>query len=110
MLRWAESIGIVIRDGACIGFSHQSWLDDFQAKTLRGAEELANYAWSRQEGLFARGTILRGLEHMRRVDMASYELVIRLLLPNPKTRRHLRHLVADYLASADDPGENDIAW
>ena len=109
-LRWAESIGIVIREGASIGFSHQSWLDDFQAKTLRAAEELANYAWSRQEGLFARGTILRGLEHMRRVDMASYELAIRLLLPNPKTRRHLRHLVADYLASADDPGENDIAW
>lgn len=110
MLRWAESIGIVIREGASIGFSHQSWLDDFQAKTLRAAEELANYAWSRQEGLFARGTILRGLEHMRRVDMASYELAIRLLLPNPKTRRHLRHLVADYLASTDDPGENDIAW
>lgn len=110
MLRWAESIGIVIREDASIGFSHQSWLDDFQAKTLRTAEGLADYAWSRQEGLFARGTILRGLEHMRMVDMASYELAIRLLLPNPKTRRHLRHLVADYLASSDDPSANDIAW
>lgn len=110
VLRWAESIGIVIREGTSIGFSHQSWLDDFQAKTLRTAEGLADYAWSRQEGLFARGTILRGLEHMRRVDMASYEGAIRLLLPNPKTRRHLRHLVADFLASADDPSANDIAW
>ncbi|POR72257.1 ATPase [Pseudomonas syringae pv. syringae] len=110
MLRWAESIGIVIREDASIGFSHQSWLDDFQAKTLRTAQELADYAWSRQEGLFARGTVLRGLEHMRRVDMASYEVSIRLLLPNPKTRRHLRHLVADYLASADDPSTSDIAW
>ncbi|KJZ46680.1 ATPase, partial [Pseudomonas fluorescens] len=110
MLRWAESIGIVIREDANIGFSHQSWLDDFQAKTLRTAEGLADYAWSHQEGLFARGTILRGLEHMRRVDVASYEMAIRLLLPNPKTRRHLRHLVADYLASADDPGLSDIAW
>lgn len=110
MLRWAESIGIVIREDANIGFSHQSWLDDFQAKTLRTAEGLANYAWSRQEGLFARGTILRGLEHMRRVDVASYEMAIRLLLPNPRTRRHLRHLVADYLASTDDPGLSDIAW
>lgn len=110
MLRWAESIGIVIREDANIGFSHQSWLDDFQAKTLRTAEELADYAWSRQEGLFARGTILRGLEHMRRVDVPSYEMAIRLLLPNPRTRRHLRHLVADYLASTDDPGLSDIAW
>ncbi|MFZ3023591.1 ATP-binding protein [Pseudomonas sp.] len=110
MLRWAESIGIVIREDASIGFSHQSWLDDFQAKTLRTAQGLADYAWSRQEGLFARGTILRGLEHMRRVDMASYEVAIRLLLPKPKTRRHLRHLVADFLASADDPSASDIAW
>ncbi|MDP3848260.1 MAG: ATP-binding protein [Pseudomonas sp.] len=110
MLRWAESIGIVIREDASIGFSHQSWLDDFQAKTLRTAQGLADYAWSRQEGLFARGTILRGLEHMRRVDVASFEMAIRLLLPNPKTRRHLRHLVADYLASADDPSASDIAW
>jgi DNA replication protein DnaC len=110
MLRWAESIGIVIREDANIGFSHQSWLDDFQAKTLRTAEGLADYAWSRQEGLFARGTILRGLEHMRRVDVASYDMAIRLLLPNPRTRRHLRHLVADYLASTDDPGLSDIAW
>lgn len=110
MLRWAESIGIVIREDASIGFSHQSWLDDFQAKTLRTAQGLADYAWSRQEGLFARGTILRGLEHMRRVDVDSYEMAIRLLLPNPKTRRHLRHLVADFLASADDPSESDIAW
>ncbi|EZH78584.1 ATPase [Ectopseudomonas composti] len=110
MLRWAESIGIVIREDACIGFSHQSWLDDFQAKTLRTAQGLAEYAWSRQEGLFARGTILRGLEHMRRVDMASYEEAIRLLLPTPKTRRHLRHLVADFLASANDPSASDIVW
>ena len=110
MLRWAESIGIVIREDVSIGFSHQSWLDDFQAKTLRTAQELADYAWSRQEGLFARGTVLRGLEHMRRVDMASYEVSIRLLLLNPKTRRHLRHLVVDYLASADDPSASDIAW
>lgn len=110
MLRWVESVGIVIREDASIGFSHQSWLDDFQAKTLRTAQGLADYAWSRQEGLFARGTILRGLEHMRRVDVASYEAAIRLLLPNPKTRRHLRHLVADYLASVDDPSASDIAW
>lgn len=110
MLRWAESTGIIIREDTNIGFSHQSWLDDFQAKTLRTAEGLADYAWSRQEGLFARGTILRCLEHMRRLDVTTYEKAIRFLLITPKTRRHLRHLVADFLASTDDPSLNDIAW
>ncbi|MET3998302.1 ATP-binding protein [Marinobacterium sp. MBR-109] len=110
MLRWAESVGIVIREDTSIGFSHQSWLDDFQAKILQTAKELADYAWSRQEGLFARGTVLRGLEYMRRIDVPSHEMAVRLLLLNPNTRRHLRHLVADHLASADDPSESDIAW
>ena len=110
MLRWAESVGIVIREDTNISFSHQSWLDDFQAKTLQTAEQLAEYAWHRQEGLFARGTVLRGLEYMRRIDRASYDMAIRLLLPNNMTRRHLRHLVADYLASTDDPSLSDFAW
>lgn len=110
MLHWAESIGIVIREDANVGFSHQSWLDDFQAKAFRSAEALVDFAWSRQEGLFARGTILRGLEHMRRIDVTAYEMAIRLLLSDSRTRRHLRHLVADFLASGDAPTASDIAW
>lgn len=110
MLRLFESVGILIREEANIGFSHQSWLDDFQAKAFQSAESLASFAWNRQEGLFARGTILRGLEYMRRIDVTAYEMTVRLLLLDPRTRRHLRHLVADFLASADDPSTTDIAW
>lgn len=110
VLRLSESVGILTREGANIGFSHQSWLDDFQAKAIRSGESLADFAWNRQEGLFARGTILRALEHMRRIDMPAYETAVRLLLLDSRTRRHLRHLVADFLASVDDPNAKDTAW
>jgi hypothetical protein len=55
LVRAAEAIGIIVRDGANIAFSHQSWLDDFQAKGFRSGRDLAAFAWARQDGLFARG-------------------------------------------------------
>jgi GTPase SAR1 family protein len=110
VLRASESVGILTRDGANIGFSHQSWLDDFQAKAFRTGEELAAFAWRRQEGLFARGTILRGLEHMRRLDVPSYEVAVRQILVEPQTRRHVRHLLIDFLAGVDDPSAQDCRW
>jgi hypothetical protein len=110
VVRTAESIGILVREGVNIGFSHQSWLDDFQAKAFRTGEDLAAFAWSRQEGLFARGTVLRGLEHMRRIDMPAYETAIRLLLQDGRTRRHLRHLVVDFLSGVDEPSAREIGW
>jgi hypothetical protein len=110
VVRIAESVGILVREGSNIGFSHQSWLDDFQAKTFRTGEDLAAFAWSRQEGLFARGTILRGLEHLRRIDAQAYGTAIHLLLLDARTRRHLRHLVVDFLSGADDPSGREISW
>jgi hypothetical protein len=109
-VRTAESVGILIREGANIGFNHQSWLDDFQAKAFRTGDDLAAFAWSRQEGLFARGTILRGLEHMRRIDVPAYGTAIHLLLLDGQTRRHLRHLVVDFLSGVDDPTAREIGW
>lgn len=109
-VRRAEAMGIVVRDGANIGFSHQSWLDDFQAKAFRSGADIAAYAWSRQDGLFARGTVLRGLEHMRRLDMPAYEDAVRALLLDGKTRRHLRHLVVDILSCSDTPTAREVAW
>jgi hypothetical protein len=110
VVRIAESVGILMREGSNIGFSHQSWLDDFQAKAFRNGEDLAAFAWTRQEGLFARGTILRGLEHMRRIDVPAYGTAIHLLLLDARTRRHLRHLVVDFLSGVDDPSAREIGW
>lgn len=109
-VRMAEAVGLVIRDGVNIGFSHQSWLDDFQAKTIRTGEALAEFAWKRQDALFARGTVLRGLEYLRRNDSSAYEQALQMLLRTPHTRRHLQHLVVDFLASGTSPSEREIAW
>lgn len=102
--------GIIVRQGALLGFSHQAWLDDFQAKNFTTAQSLANYAWQRQDGLFARATVLRALQRLRAVDVPAYENAVDALLGDSKTRRHLRHLVADLVAGQPQPSAREYRW
>lgn len=100
---------LVVADGA-LGFSHQSWLDDFQAKSHRTAASLAAYAWTHQDSLFVRGTILRALERQRAQDPKVYGAAIAMLLGAPKTRRHIKHLIADIIAANPSPSPAEAGW
>jgi predicted ATPase len=84
-----EACGLLVRSGDKIGFSHQSWLDDFQAKSFQTGKSLADYAWQNQDSLFVRATVLRSLERLRRLDDAAYRAAVNLLLWSDQTRRHL---------------------
>lgn len=106
----AEASGLVLRQDGRIGFSHQSWLDDFQAKAFADGAAIAAFAWERQDGLFARATILRALERQRRYDVTAYEAALDLLLGDARTRRHVRHLVVDVMANQDAPTPREIGW
>jgi len=106
----AQAAGIVIRQDAKLGFSHQSWLDDFQAKAFSTGASVASFAWERQDGLFARATILRALERLRRHDVHAYEAGLDLMLGESQTRRHLKHLVVDLISSQDSPTSRELGW
>lgn len=106
----AVASGIVVRQNGLMGFSHQAWLDDFQAKNFSTGQSLANYAWQRQDGLFARATVLRALQRLRAFDLSTYEQAIDALLGNAKTRRHLRHLVVDMMAGQQQPSARERGW
>lgn len=106
----AEACGLVVRSGRKIGFSHQSWLDDFQAKGFRSGSDLAEYAWQNQDSLFVRATVLRALQRLRVVDDAAYARAVSALLGDVRTRRHLRHLVTDAISSVRQPTVQEGAW
>jgi hypothetical protein len=109
-VRIGEAAGLIIRQDGRLGFSHQSWLDDFQAKGFNTAQDVATFAWDRQDALFARATVLRALERLRRFDTSAYETALDVLLGDSRTRRHVRHLVVDLLASQDAPLPREHAW
>lgn len=106
----AVAAGIIVRQKGLVGFSHQAWLDDFQAKNFSTGQSLVSYAWERQDGLFARATVLRGLQRLRMFDLPAYEQAIDALLGNARTRRHLRHLVVDLVAGQHQPSARERGW
>lgn len=106
----AVASGIVLRQNSLVGFSHQAWLDDFQAKNHTTGQSLAKYAWERQDGLFARATVLRTLQRLRAFDLPAYEQAIDALLGSTKTRRHLRHLVVDMVGGQQQPSARERGW
>lgn len=109
-LRRAEACELIVRSQGRLGFAHQAWLDDFQARGFTTAQVMADYAWSVQDAIFNRATILRGLERLRQVDEAAYGQALDLLLGDAQTRRHLRHLVTDLIASQSAPQAREVAW
>ncbi len=109
-VRIAMACGIITRQSGLLGFSHQAWLDDFQAKSFSTAQALNEYAWQRQEGLFARATILRSLQRLRAFETAAYADAIDGLLGTAATRRHLRHLIVDLISGQKNPQKKEQAW
>lgn len=109
-VRRAEACELIVRRGANLGFAHQTWLDDFQARGFLTAGALADQAWATQDALFGRATLLRGLERWRTLESEAYPAALDLLLGDPRTRRHLRHLVVDLVAVQAHPHPREIAW
>lgn len=105
-----EACGLVVRSGGKIGFSHQSWLDDFQAKGFRSGSHLAEYAWRNQDSLFVRATVLRSLQRLRTLDERAYATAVSALLGAQKTRRHLKHLLVDVISANPTPTVQEGAW
>ena len=105
-----EAAGLIVRQDGQIGFSHQSWLDDFQARGFRNAQSVADFAWARQDGLFARATVLRALERLRRHQPDAYDGALDLLLSDGRTRRHIKYLVIDLVGGQAAPRPREIGW
>jgi hypothetical protein len=105
-----EACGLVVRSTGKVGFSHQSWLDDFQAKGFRTGRDLVEYALHNQGSLFVRAAVLRGLQRLRLYEPDAYAAAAESLLFGPNTRRHLRHLVVDVFAVNPKPIDREAAW
>ncbi|MEO3737821.1 restriction endonuclease [Shewanella baltica] len=102
-----EAAGILVRYEKNIGFSHQAWLDDFQAQSFRCSAEMCAFVYRKQNGLFSRSTILRGLEYLRDHNPIEYQSALDALLFGSQTRRHIKHLLVDILAVDPNPDSSD---
>ncbi|MGP9799448.1 AAA family ATPase [Rheinheimera sp. NSM] len=102
-----EAAGIIVRSEDNIGFNHQTWLDDFQAQSFRCSADMCAFVYRKQDGLFSRSTILRGIEFLREYNPIEYLSTLDELLFNGQTRRHIQHLLVDILAISPVPSFYD---
>ncbi|MCE9843765.1 restriction endonuclease [Vibrio antiquarius] len=103
-----ESVGILVRYENNIGFSHQAWLDDFQSQSfVNGDNNFFEFVLEKQNGLFSRSTILRGLEYLREHNKSDYHRTIDKLLFDQSVRRHVYHLLIDVMTSTPTPDYED---
>ncbi|TWT09630.1 ATP-binding protein [Reyranella sp. CPCC 100927] len=109
-IRCCEACGLIRRNGNTIGFSHQTWLDDFQAKAFRIGTDLAEYVWQNQDSLFIRATVARGLQRLRAYDQQSFVRALHALFRAKRTRRHIHHLIVDLIATNPTPLSAEGGW
>ena len=95
-------------DGFRIGFRHQSLFEFARAKAFaRGGVSLAEYVLARQDALFVRPTLWMSLNYLRRASPAGYAREFDRLWHHEGLRRHVKHLLIDFLAQVEQPPPDD---
>ncbi|MDR6772679.1 hypothetical protein [Azospirillum sp. BE72] len=106
LLTCLESSGLIIAtpDGLRIGFSHQTVFEHALARTFaKDPDGLANYIRERKGSLFVRPHLWAGLGYLRDGDPAGYGRVLADIWNAPDLRRHLRHLLVEFMAGQREP-------
>lgn len=99
------------REGAGIGFAHQTLFEHAWARAFaRERCSLADYTLARQDGLFIRSTTWAGLTYLRGADPANYRREFGRVWNRTDLRRHLRHLLVEFLGGVGEPDEQEQAW
>ncbi len=105
----ALSAGLVLAEGERVSFSHQGWLDDFQAQAIGNFAQVQSWCFANGNSLFHRVTLVRALERLRRVQRRDYDRAIFWLLTDRSVRPHLKHISLELVATQSRPTEYEIA-
>jgi hypothetical protein len=108
----AEDILMRSENRRSVSFRHQTLFEHARARAFaRGQGSLATHVLARQDGLFVRPVLWSTLHYLRGADPESYQREMGRLWREP-VRKHLRHLLIDFLgqASSPAPSQAEQAW
>lgn len=103
-----EQAGLLITnpENATIGFRHQTYYDHTLARGFaRGSQSLTDLVLERQNGLFVRPILLRGLNYLRGVATQQYQRQLTALLKTSQeqVRPHIRNLLIEFVGAQSNP-------
>jgi nucleoside phosphorylase len=103
-----EQAGLLISnpENGTIGFRHQTYYDHTLARAFaRGTQSLTALVLDRQDGLFVRPILLRGLNYLRGTAPPQYQRQIINLLQThqEQVRPHIRSLLIGFVGAQREP-------
>ena len=94
--------------GFRLGFRHQLLYEFARAKAFAGGREsLAAHVVARQDALFVRPTLWMTLNYLRNASATTYRREFDALWESVGLRRHVKHLLLDFLCQAEHPAPSD---
>ena len=113
--RWATVEALIAANVLCltedrfrVGFRHQSLFEFTRARAFaREGASLAAYVLTRQDALFVRPTLWMALNYLRRANPAIYAREFDALWNRADLRRHVKHLLIDFLSQVEQPPPAD---
>ena len=98
-----SSEGLIVVEQHRLAFFHESFFDFVFARNFaRFGRDIADFLTSTEQHLFRRTQVRQILTSMRDTDRRRYLEALETVLTDPRIRLHIKHAVAQWLASVDD--------
>ena len=106
---WLSSVGLIVVEQDQLAFFHESVFDFLFAQTFSLSDrDIADFLTSTEQHLFRRTQVRQILNSMRDIDELRYLEVLETVLTHPKIRTHIKHAVAQWLASLDSATQDEL--
>ena len=106
---WLSSEGLIFDEQHRLAFFHESFFDFIFARTFaRSNLNIADFLTLTEQHLFRRTQVRQILTSMRAIDKLRYLEVLETVLTHPKIRTHIKHAVAQWLASLDSATRDEL--
>ena len=106
---WLSSVGLIVVEQHQLAFFHESVFDFLFAQTFSLSDrDIADFLTSTEQHLFRRTQVRQILNSMRDIDELRYLEVLETVLTHPKIRTHIKHAVAQWLASLDSATQDEL--
>lgn len=106
---WLSSEGLIVTEQHRLAFFHESFFDFIFARSfVRSSRDIIEFLTSTEQHLFRRTQVRQILTAMRDMDKPTYLKALEDVLTHSKIRFHIKHAVAQWLATVNDATSDEL--
>ncbi|MCY4420212.1 MAG: hypothetical protein OXC42_03025 [Gammaproteobacteria bacterium] len=106
---WLASEGLIVIEQNRLSFFHESFFDFvFAQHFAQSGDDIIAFLTSTEQHLFRRTQVRQILTLMRDTEKSRYLKALETVLTDPRIRSHIKHSVAQWLATLDSPMPDEL--